>query len=133
MRNTIITLFTRTAALKVIIFSQNQLTSVVGLNIVAKQNSYNYYSCFIGPGFIKLRIEKNVFELSAILDTYNVSVDVLVTERLGIISFKDVSFILSAQETEMTSEVGKLQVMLGRVITFMIATMIMKWYKHASS
>lgn len=58
-------------------------------------------------GYIKLRVEKKVFELSAILDTYNVSIYVTVTERLGIISFKDVNFILSVLETETTSEVGK--------------------------
>lgn len=49
-----------------------------------------------------------MFELSPILDTYNVSMYVTVTERVGIISFNDVSFILSAQETVLKSEVGKL-------------------------
>ena len=71
---------------------------------------------FYCTGYIKLRIEKNEFELSSILDTYNVSIYLTVTERLGSISFKDhVKFFLSAQEILMRSEVGRLCAMLGRV------------------
>lgn len=59
-------------------------------------------------GYVKLRIEKNVFELSSILDTYDVSIYVTVTERLGIVGFEDnISFILSAQTLLRKSDIGK--------------------------
>ena len=71
-------------------------------------------------GYVKLRIEKNIFKLSPILDTYNVSIHITVTEKVGIMSFKDADFILSIEETEMESDIGKLCAKLGRVMIIAI-------------
>lgn len=59
----------------------------------------------MSAGYVELLVETNVFEIVYETNIVEVSVCVNVVEAIGIVSFRDINFTLTTDETQ--SRVGK--------------------------